>query len=97
MAVAEEWKLTNSMWVGFGSSHQDLFAAEKKYPNLFAAALGSSTRLQAQVNFYSGCALGNNAPGNEQITLTSGLITQGHHSLSWVCIHPHMMLSARES
>lgn len=72
-------------------------AAEKKYPNLFAAALGSSTRLQAQVNFYSGCALGNNVPGNEQITLTSGLITQGHHSLSWVCIHPHMMLSARES
>ena len=71
MAVAEDGKLTNSTWVGFGSSHQDLLQLKRKYPNLFAAALGSSTGLQAQVNFYSGCALGNKVSGNEQITLTT--------------------------
>lgn len=97
MAVAEDGKLTNSTWVGFGSSHQVLLQLKREHPNLFAAALGSSTGLQAQVNFYSGCPLSNKVSGNEQITFTSGWITQGHHNLSWVCIHPHMMLSTRES
>ena len=97
MAGAEDGKLTNSTWVGFDSSQQDLLQWKIKYPNLFAAALRSSTGLQAQVNFYSACALSNKVSGIEQITLTSGLITQGHRNLSWVCIHPHMMLSTRES
>lgn len=97
MAVAEDGKLTNSTWEGFGSSHQDLLQLKREYPNPFAAALGISTGFQAQVNFYSGCPLSNQVSGNEQITFTSGWITQGHHNLSWVCTHPHMMLSTRES
>ncbi|KAI4544502.1 hypothetical protein MG293_004768 [Ovis ammon polii] len=75
MAVAEDGKLTNSMWVGFGSSHQDLLQLKRKYPNLFAAALGSSTRLQAQVNFYKSKAV-------FQFISSSGFSEDGQLTLS---------------
>lgn len=51
---AEEMELTNGTWVAFGDSYADFLVVwlKIKYPDLFAAAVGSSTPIQAKAGFY---------------------------------------------
>ncbi|XP_006861990.1 PREDICTED: putative serine protease K12H4.7-like [Chrysochloris asiatica] len=52
--MGQQMRLTQNKWVVFGGSYAGILAvwSRIKYPNLFAAAVGSSAPLKAKVNFF---------------------------------------------